>query len=78
MRFSHLNEDFSPSLWFSLEGNNDGFTVHWRSKVIAGLWSSAPFGLKIDAQLQLLHRFESSGLVLAICFTVKIKYTRLS
>lgn len=35
----------------------------------AGLWSSAPFSLKTDAQLQLLHRFESSGLVLAICFT---------
>lgn len=35
----------------------------------AVLWSGAPFSLKTDAQLQLLHRFESSGLVLAIYFT---------
>lgn len=68
MYFSHLNGDFSPSLWFFLEGNNDGFTVQWRSKVTAGLWSGVPFSLEIDVQLQLLHRFESSGLVLAMFY----------
>lgn len=35
----------------------------------SGLWSGVSSSLKTDAQLQLLHRFESSGLVLTICFT---------
>lgn len=78
MHLSHLNGDFSPFLWFSLKGNNAGFTVQWRSKMTAGLWSGIPFSLKTDAQLQLLHRFESRGPVLAICFTCKIKDTKLS
>lgn len=69
MHFSHLNGDFSPSLWFSLEGSNARFTVQWGSKMTAGLWSGVFFRLKTDAQLQLLHRFESRGPVLAICFT---------
>lgn len=69
MHFSNMNGDFSPSLWFSTEGINDGFTVQWRSKVTAGLWSDVPFSLKIDAKPQLLHRVQSSGLVLVICFT---------